>query len=111
LLAGAMKITIGILLVGLVLSVSTGGHPLSFATLSGVDSTTLANVMDDAIDQCGQVIESLGDGYHDFMASSRIVYFFKSLLPPDQKPGTIVLLGCGLVGLWGYGRGWGSGRR
>ncbi len=106
-----MKIAIGILLAGLVLGVSTGAYHPSPATLSGFDSTTLCNAMDDAIDQCGKVIESLRDGYHDFMASSRIVYFFKNLLPPDQKPGTIALLGCGLVGLWGYGRGWGSGRR
>ena len=106
-----MKITIGILLVGLALSVSAGGFPPSLATLPSVDSATLGNVMDDAIDQCGTVIESVSDGYRDFMASSRIVHFFKSLLPPDQKPGTIALLGCGLVGLWGYGRGWGSGRR
>jgi hypothetical protein len=110
-MAGAMKKAIGILLVGLALSVSAGGFPPSLATLSSVDSATLGNVMDDAIDQCGIVIESIRDGYRDFMASSRIVYFFKSLLPPDQKPGTIALLGCGLVGLCGYGRRWGSGRR
>ena len=87
-----MKIAVGILLVGLDLSVSAGGAP-SLATLSGVDSATHGNVMDDTIDQCGKVIESLGDGYHDFMESSRIVKFFESLLPPDQKPGTIALLG------------------
>lgn len=75
--------------------------------MSSLDATTLGNVTGDAIDQCGEVIESLGDGYHDFMASNRIFYFFKNLLPPDQKPGTILLLGCGLMGVWGYGRGWG----
>ena len=106
-----MKITIGILLAGLVLSVSTGGYPASLATLSGVDSATLVNVMDDAILQCGKVYESLGSGYHDFMASSRIVSFFESSPPPGRKPGTIALPGCGLAGLWMYGRGRRPGRR
>jgi hypothetical protein len=38
------------------------------------------------------------------MSSSKIVDFFKFYLPLDQNPGTIALLGCGLAGLWGYGR-------
>ena len=38
------------------------------------------------------------------MTSSKIVSFFKYYLPPDRKPGAILLLGCGLVGLAAYGR-------
>ena len=38
------------------------------------------------------------------MASSKIVYFFNYYLPPDRKPGAIMLLGFGLVGLAAYGR-------
>jgi len=49
-------------------------------------------------------VESLIAFYQDFMESSKIVYFFKYYLQPGQKPGTIALLGCGFVGLWGYGR-------
>ena len=99
-----MKIIIGVLLIGLLISVSTGAYQPSFTYLSGFDSTTLVNVVDDAINYCGKSVESLIAFYQDFTESSKIVYFFKSYLPPDQNPGTIALLGCGLVGLWGYGR-------
>lgn len=102
---------IGVLLIGLLASVSAGDYRPSLSTLSGVDSSTLVNAMDDALLQCGKVYESLGSGYHDFMASSRVVSFFESSLPPGQKPGTIVLMGCGLAGLWMYGRGRRPGRR
>ena len=99
-----MKITIGVLFISLLLSVSMGVYQTSFTTSSGFGSTTLLNVIDDAINYCEENVESLSAYYHDFMASSKIVYFFKYYLPPDHRPGTIVLLGCGFVGLWGYGR-------
>ena len=99
-----MKIMIGVLLIGLLLCVSVGIYQPSFTTLSGFDSATLVNVMDDAIDYCGKAVEGSVVFYQDFMASSKIVYFFKYYLPPGQNPGTIVLLGCGFVGLWGFGR-------
>jgi hypothetical protein len=100
-----MKIIIGILFIGLLLSDRGGAYQPSFTTLSNFDSGMLLNLIDDAIDYCVKNVESLSAYYHDFMSSSKIVYFIKYYLPPDQRPGTIVLLGCGFVfvGVWGYG--------
>jgi hypothetical protein len=102
--AVSMKMIIGFVLIGLLVGVSTGRFHPAFTTLDGLDSSTLVNAMDDAINCAGTVIEHLSAIYHDFVASSRIVYFFEHTLLPGQKPGTIVLLGCGLAGVWGYGR-------
>ena len=97
-----MKIMIGVLLIGLLLSVSVGVYQPSFTTLSRFDSNTLVNVIYDAINYCGKAVEIAIAFYQDFMASNKIVYLFKYYLPPDQNHGTIVLLGCGFLGLWGY---------
>ena len=106
-----MKMSIGLVLIGLLVCVSTGRFHPAFTSLDVLDSPALMNAMDDAIGCAGTVIERLGAIYHDFVASSGIVYFFKNTLLPDQTPGTIVLLGCGLAGVWGYGRVRRPGRR
>jgi hypothetical protein len=99
-----MKNIIGVLLIGLFLVVSTAGSQPSFAKLPGFDVNTLLNVMDDAINYCGNAVEILIASYQTLTESSKIVYFFKYYIPPDhQNPGTIMLLGCCFVGLW-YGR-------
>lgn len=100
----AMKIMIGVLFIGLLLCASVGIDPSSLTSLSGFESLTLIGVIDGAIIFCGKAIESIGASYHDFMKSSTIMNFFKYYLPRDQNPGTIALLCCGFVGLWGYGR-------
>lgn len=99
-----MKIIIGVLLIGLLISVSTGAYQPSFTSFSGFDSTMLVNVVDGAFNYGGKAVESLIDFYRNIIESSKIAYFFNNYLPPDLKPGTIVLLGCGVMGLWGYGR-------
>jgi len=99
-----MIIIIGVLFICLLLNAYAGDYLPSFISLSGFDSTTLLNVIDGTINYCKIIVESLSACYHDFMASSKIVSFFKYYLPYDQNPGTMVLLGFGFVGLWGYGR-------
>jgi hypothetical protein len=99
-----MKFIIGILLVGLLASVSTGVYQSSSTSFHDFDSTTLVNMIDDAIMYCGNAVDSLAAVYKDFMASNRIVYFFKSSLPPELPLSTLLLLGSVLVGLAGYGR-------
>jgi hypothetical protein len=99
-----MKKMIGALLIGLFLSVSTGAYRPSLTSLSDFDANVLLCEVGAAIDYCMSADERLSGFYHDFMSSNKIVSFFKSHLPPDQKPGTILLLGFGLVGLWGYSR-------
>jgi hypothetical protein len=101
-----MKTIIGFLFISFFLSVSMGAYPSSFTTLSNFDSAALLNMLEDAIDHIGKNIENLIAYYHDFMASSKIVYFFKSYFPHDLNPGTTVLLFFGFAGLWGYGRKW-----
>jgi len=103
-LEGALKSGIIILLICFSLSVSNGVYHPSFTSLSGFDSPTCVNVVDDAIIYCGNAADSLVAIYQDFMASSRIVYLFNSYFPTDRKPGEIMLLGCGFVGLAAYGR-------
>lgn len=85
------------------LGVSTAAYR-PFTSLFDFDSTVLLKEVGDAIDYCKNADGSLIAFYHDFMSSNKIVGFFKFYLPLDQKPGTIALLGCGLAGLWGYGR-------
>jgi hypothetical protein len=99
-----MKKMIGALLIGLFLSVSTGAYRPSLTSLSDFDANVLLYEVGVAIEYCMSADERLFAFYHDFMSSNKTVRFFKSLLPPDQKPGTIVLLGFGLVALWGYSR-------
>jgi len=60
-----MKIMIGILIIGFLLIVSVGGYQPSFTTLSGFDSTTLVNVIDDAINYCEENVESLSACYEE----------------------------------------------
>ena len=100
-----METMIGVLLILLILlmlRVSAGVVQPSFTTLSGVDSTRLANVIDDAINYCGKAVERPTAFYQDFVASNKIVYFFNYYIPADQKPGMIMPPGCCFVGLWGY---------
>ncbi|HLN92093.1 MAG TPA: hypothetical protein VK429_09605 [Patescibacteria group bacterium] len=99
-----MKIIIAVLFIGLLLSVSSGVYQSPITFFSGFDSTTPANVVDEAITYCGSAAECLVAIYHDFMASSTIMYVFNHYLPPDQNSGRIMLIGFGLVGLAGYGR-------
>ena len=99
-----LKMFIAVLVIGLLIGVSTAADHPSFTSLSDFNFIMLANVVDDAINYCGKAIGSLVAIYQDFMASSKIVYFFKSSLPLELKPGTTILLVCGLVGLWGCGR-------
>ena len=99
-----MKIIIGVLLIGLLIGVSTGAYQLSFTSFSGFDSTMLVNVVDGAFNYGGKAVETLIAFYQNITESSRIVYFFNNYLPPDLNPGTIVFLGFGVMGLWGYGR-------
>ena len=99
-----MKIIIRVLLIGLLICVSTGAYQPSLTSFSGFDSTMLVNVVDGAFDYGGKAVESLIDFYHNVLESSKFVYVFNNYLPPDLIPGTIVLLGCGVIGLWGYGR-------
>ena len=99
-----MKLGIAILFTGFLLSVSKGVYHPSFTSLPSFDATTCVNVVDDAIIYCGNAAESLVAIYQDCMTSSKIAYFFNYYLPPDRKPGAIMLLGCGLVGLATYGR-------
>ena len=58
-LANTMKVMIGILIIGLLLIVSMGGYQPSFTTLYGFNSSTLVNVIDDAINYCEEKVESL----------------------------------------------------
>jgi len=95
---------IAVLVIGLLIGVSTAADPPSFTSLSDFNFIMLANVVGDAMNNCGKAIGSLVAIYQDFMASNNIVYFFKSSLPPELKSGTIILLVCGLAGLWGCGR-------
>jgi hypothetical protein len=99
-----MKKMIGALLIGLFLSVSTGAYRPSLTSLSDFDANILLYEVGAAIEYCMSADERLSGFYHDFMSSNQIVSFFKSHLPPDQKPGTILLLGFGLVVFWGYSR-------
>jgi len=99
-----LKSGIVILSICFLLSVSKGGYHPSFTSLSAFDSATRVNVVDDAIIYSGNAAASLVAIYQDFMDSSKIVYFFNCYLPSDRKPGVIMLLGFGLVGLAGYGR-------
>lgn len=99
-----MKKMIGALLIGLFLSVSTGAYRPSLTSLSDFDANVLLYEVGVAIKYCMSADERLSAFYHDFMSSNKTMSFFKSNLPPDQNPGTIVLLGLGLVGLWGYSR-------
>lgn len=101
-----MKTIIGFLFISLLLSGYMGVYPSSVATLSNFDSAALLIVLEDATEHIGNNIESLIAYYHDFIASSKIVYFFKSYFPHDLNPGTTVLLFFGFAGLWGYGRTW-----
>jgi len=103
-LENTLKLGIAILFAGFLLSVSKGVYHPSFTSLPSFESTTCVNVVDDAIIYCGNASECLVAIYQDFMTSSKIVSFFKYYLPPDRKPGAILLLGCGLVGLAAYGR-------
>jgi len=100
-----MKLTICVLLIGLLVSVSMGAYQPSSISFSDIDATTLVNVIDDAIVFCKETVDSLVAIYQDFMKSNRIVYFFKSSLPPELPLSTIPLLGSGLVGLLCY-RAW-----
>lgn len=100
-----MKIIISVLFIGLLVGLFSGVGQSSSASFSGFDSSTLVNVVDDTIIFCKNAVDRLVTMYQEFMASSEIIGFFKYYLPPDQKPITMVLLGCGLLGLWGYGRG------
>lgn len=99
-----MKKIIGALLIVLFLSVSTGAYRPSLTSLSDFDANVLLYEVGVAIEYCMSADERLSASYHDFMSSNKTVGFFKSHLPPGQKPSTIVLLGFGLVGLWGYSR-------
>ena len=99
-----MKLVIGALLIGLLISISMGANQPSFTSLSRFDSTTPANVVSDVIDFCVKSVECLIANYQDFMESNKIVFFIKSSLLPDLPPSTIpLLLGGGLLGLLGYG--------
>jgi len=90
-----------VLLTGLFLVISTAAYQPSFTKLSGFDVNTLLSVIDDAINYCGKAVESLIAFYQTLTESSKNMYFFKYYIPPDdQKPGTIMLLGCCFVGLW-----------
>ena len=99
-----MKIGIVILFICFSLSVFQGVFHPSFTSLSGFDSSTLTDVVDNGINYGGNAAESLVAIYQDFMASSKISNFFKTYIPLDQNPGTIILLSCCFVGLLGYGR-------
>lgn len=99
-----MKFIIGILLIGLLVSVSTGAYQPSSTSSYDFNLTMIVNMVDDAIMYCGNAVDSLLAIYQDFMASNKIVYFFKSSLPPELPLSTLLLLGSGLVGLVGYGR-------
>ena len=103
-LGNTLKSGIVILSICFLFSVSKGIYHPSFTSLSDYDSATRVNVVDDAIIYSGNAAASLVAIYQDFMASSTIVYFFNYYLPPDRKPGVIMLLGFGLVVLAGYGR-------
>lgn len=98
-----MKLIIGALLFSLLVGVSMGDDQPSSMSFSDFSLTTLVNVIDDTLIGCGKAAENLVAGYQDFMKSNRIVYFFKSSLPPYVPPFTVPLLGSGLVGLLGYG--------
>jgi len=97
-----MKLIFGALLIGLLVSVSMGAYQPSSISLSDFDATTLVNVVADALIFCGEAVNSLVAIYRDFMESNKILYFFKSSLPPELPPSTIPLLGSGLVGLICY---------
>jgi len=99
-----LKIIFGALLIALFLGLTSGDYHPSFASVSGFDSYSLVDIVDGAMNYCGNTAESLVGMYQDFMASSRTVYFFNHCLPSDQNPGRALLLGLGLVGLAGFGR-------
>lgn len=98
-----MKLFIGALLLILLVGFSMGNNQSSSMSFSDFSVTMLVNVIDDTLIGCGKAAENLVAGYQDFLKSNRIVYFFKSSLPPYLPPFTLPLLGSGLIGLLGYG--------
>ena len=98
-----MKLIIGAFLLSLLVGVSMGDYQPSATSFSEFSLTTLVNVIDDALIGCGKAAVNLVTNYQEFMASNKIVYFFKSSLPPYLPSFTLPLLGSGLVGLLGYG--------
>ena len=98
-----MKILLGAVFVGILFGLFTGAIEPSGSSLPDFASTTLVDTVDDAVDFCREAVESIISYYENFMETSEIVSFFKYHLPPDQNPGTVVLVGCGLVGLVGFG--------
>jgi hypothetical protein len=97
-----MKLIIGALLLSLFVGFYMGNNQSSSMSFSDFSVTTLVNVIDDTLIGCGKAAETLVAGYQDFMKSNKIVFFFKSSLPPYLPSFTLPLLGSGLIGLLGY---------
>jgi hypothetical protein len=81
-----LKIRIAILLFGLLLSVSRGAYHPSFTSFSGFDTTTLADVVDDACDYCGDATDGLVAIYQDLMAPVKSCTSSITTYCPDRNP-------------------------